>query len=389
MFLHYAQTVYESQNEIFDGRLKLDMRKLFEKKEKLLGNVTKIVQKQCEGFDLIEGKGIVVAPQTVRVGEQTYQGEHIVIGTGSSPFIPEGIVYDGKLVIVSDDVLDLTELPKRVAVYGTGAIGLEMASFFAAAGSEVTLIGRHEVLLKGAHASIESALKGQLEKLGVHLMLQRSIQSAKPTKRGAHIVFDDGNEKYYDTLLAATGRRPNTDVIACDKIAVNKGIVTDIWFESTLPKHYAIGDCNGKLQLAHAARAEALNVTDQILGKSPRALNLDHVVKFIHTLPMSYAYVGKRKSELEQAGIPYKEKLVGLNQFTYSVYNHASKGVMVSYVDSEGFILGGEILSPNAEELIATVGMALAGEMDAAQAKRVIFAHPTFSEALERTFYRL
>ena len=389
MFLHYAQTVFESRSDIYDGALKLDMQRLFEKKDSLLKNVTKIVQKQCEGIDLIEGKGVVVAPHTVQVGEHTYKGEYIVIGTGSSPFIPEGIDYDGKTILLSDDVLNLTALPKKVAVYGTGAIGLEMASFFAAAGSEVTLIGRHDILLKGAHESIDTALKQQFEKLGVALMLDRTIRSAKATKRGAHIVFGDGSEKYVDAMLVATGRRANTDVIACEEIAVGKGIDTNIWFETSLPKHYAIGDCNGKLQLAHAARAEALNVTDQILGKSPRALDLDHVVKFIHTLPMSYAYVGKRKSELEQAGIAYKEKLVGLNQFTYSVYNHAAKGAMVSYVDSEGFILGGEILAPAAEELIATVGMALAGEMDAAQAKRVIFAHPTFSEALERTFYRL
>ena len=389
MFLHYANTVYESRNDVFTGEVKLDMQVLFEKKDKLLKNVTKIVQKQCEGFDLIEGKGVVVAPNTVKVGDATYKAEYIVMGTGSSPFIPDGIDYDGKAVITSNDVLNLTKLPAKIAVYGTGAIGLEMASFFAAAGSEVTLIGRHDILLKGAHPNIESALKGQFEKLGVNFMLEHTIQSAKATKRGVHTTFADGSEKYFEMLLVATGRKPNTDVVGCDEIAVGKGIETDVWFETTLPKHYAVGDCNGKVQLAHAARAEALNVTEQILGNRPRALDLDHVVKFIHTLPMSYAYVGKRKSELEKAGIAYKEKLVGLNQFTYSVYNHAAKGAMVSYVDSEGFILGGEILAPNAEELIAAVGMALAGEMDAAQAKRVIFAHPTFSEALERTFYRL
>ncbi len=389
MFLHHANTVFESRNDVFDSPLKLNMQTLFDKKDKLLKNVTKVVQKQCEGIDLIEGKGVVVSPHTVKVGENTYEAEYIVMGTGSSPFIPEGIEYDGKTVITSNDVLNLTKLPEKIAVYGTGAIGLEMASFFAAAGSEVTLIGRHDVLLKEAYPEMDNALKGALEKLGVTLMTPQSIKSAKPTKRGVHTLFEDGSEKYFEMLLVATGRRPNTDVVACEEIAVGKGIETDIWFETTLPKHYAVGDCNGKLQLAHAARAEALNVTEQILGQSPRALNLEHVVKFIHTLPMSYAYVGKRKSDLEKAGIAYREKRVPLNQFTYSVYNHASKGMMVSYVDSEGFIMGGEILAPNAEELIAAVGMALAGEMDAAQAKRVIFAHPTFSEALERTFYRL
>ena len=93
--------------------------------------------------------------------------------------------------------------------------------------------------------------------------------------------------------------------------------------------------------------------------------------------------------QLESEGINYKESLVTLNQFTYSVYNHASKGLMVSFVDEEGFILGAEILAPHAEELISTVAMSLAGEMDAVQAKRTILAHPTFSEALERTFYKL
>jgi len=355
MFLHHANTVFESRNDVFDTPLSLNMQTLFEKKDKLLKNVTKVVQRQCEGIDLIEGKGVVVSPHTVKVGENTYEAEYIVMGTGSSPFIPEGIEYDGKTVITSNDVLNLTKLPGKIAVYGTGAIGLEMASFFAAAGSEVTLIGRHDVLLKGAYPDIDTVLKDTMEKLGVTLLTSRSIKSAKPTKRGVHTLFDDGSEKYFEMLLVATGRRPNTDVVACDGIAVDKGIDTDIW----------------------------------ILGQHPRALNLEHVVKFIHTLPMSYAYVGKRKSDLEKEGIAYREKRVPLNQFTYSVYNHASKGMMVSYVDSEGFILGGEILAPNAEELIAAVGMALAGEMDAAQAKRVIFAHPTFSEALERTFYRL
>ena len=104
---------------------------------------------------------------------------------------------------------------------------------------------------------------------------------------------------------------------------------------------------------------------------------------------MSYATVGMNKMMLEEAGITYTESRVMLNQFTYSVYNHAGKGVMVSYADDEDFVLGAEIFAPNAEELIATVAMALAGEMDTAQAKRTILAHPTFSEALERTFYKL
>ncbi len=389
MFLHYSNLVYESQNEIVNGSPHLDMKILCEKKDDLLKSVTKVVQQQCSHFELIEGKGKLIAPHKVEVNGKVIEGKNIVIGTGSSPFIPEGIVHNAKDVIISDDVLNLQELPKKIAIYGTGAIGLEMASFFATAGVEVSLINRHDKILKNAHPSIENAVQMQLEKLNVNILSNHSVNKAKSTKKGVHITYEDGGSNYTEMLLVATGRRPNIDVIGCDAIEVKHGIVTDTYFETTLEKHYAIGDCNGKLQLAHAARAEVLNVTEHILGKNPHPLDLEHVVKFIHTLPMSYAVVGKTKIQLENAGIKYKESLVALNQFTYSSYNHANKGLMVSFVDEEGFILGAEILAPHAEEIIATVAMSLAGEMDVTQAKRTILAHPTFSEALERTFYKL
>ncbi len=190
-------------------------------------------------------------------------------------------------------------------------------------------------------------------------------------------------------MLIATGRHPNIDVIATDEINIKRGIETDTWFETSLKKHYAVGDCNGKVKLAHAARAQALNVTMQILGKNPKKLNLDHVVKFIHTLPMSYATVGQNKYSLEKNNIAFKESIVKLNNFTGSAFHHSSKGSMIVYADPEGVILGAEILAPEAEELISPVAMALAGDMNAANAQETIMAHPTFSEALERAYFRL
>jgi len=389
MFLHYANTIFESKNEIFSGTLELNMQTLAEKKEALLTSVTKVVQKQCANVELIEGEAKVIAPHKVAVNGDVLEAEHIVIGTGSRHFIPEGIEYNKTDIITSDEVLMLKQLPQKILIYGVGAIGLEMASFFATAGCEVTLVNRKDKLLKNAHEKIQLQMRSQLEKIGVTILDNHPITKAKSTSRGVHVTFEDGTSVYSPLMLVATGRIANRDVVAFDGIAVKKAIVTDELFETTQVKHYAIGDCNGKLQLAHAARAQTLFVTQQILGKNPRTLNLENVVQFIHTLPMSYAFVGKTKTMLEAQNISYKESLVTLNQFTYSVYNHANHGMMISYVDDEGFILGGEIFSPHAEELIATIAMSLAGEMDATEAKRTILAHPTFSEALERTFYRL
>ena len=389
MFLHYANLVYESANEIVEGSLSLDIQKLVAKKEALLESVTKVVTRQCSHFELIEGEGKVIAPHKVAVNETILEAAHIVIGTGSSAFIPDGIEYNGDDIIISDDVLELSHFPKEIAIYGTGAIGLEMASFFATAGSRVILIDRHDSLLSSAHPQIRDALKEQLIKLGVTLLTNHSIKEAKESYDGVTILFEEGIELQTEMLLVATGRKANIAVVGCDAIEVQHAIVTNEMFETTLEKHYAIGDCNGKVQLAHAARAEVLNVTQQILGNSVEALNLEHIVKFIHTLPMSYATVGKGRVALEKKQILYKESLVTLNQFTYSVYNHAKSGIMVTYVGEDGKILGAEILAPNAEELIATVAMSLAGKMHLREAKKTILAHPTFSEALERTFYKL
>jgi len=381
MFLHFSNVVYESKSDILEGETTLSMQTLFHKKTTLIENAWKAVTKQCSHVDMIEGEAKLKEPHKVEVNGKVLESEYIVMGTGSSAFVPDGIDYNAKDIICSDEVLMMQELPKKIAIYGIGAIGLEMASFFATAGTEVTLINRGDKILKQANPLIQKEMKDQLEKIGVKMLENHAVKTAKSTKKGVHISFEDKSSIYMPLLLVAAGRRPNVDFLTCKDIQVEKGIVTDRFFETTLPKHYAIGDCNGKLQLAHAARAEVLNVVEQILEKNPRPLNLDHVVKFIHTLPMSYAVVGKTDTE--------KSSVVPLNQFTYSAYNHASRGVMISYVDSEGFITGAEILAPNAEELAAIVGMSLAGEMDAAQAKRTIFGHPTFSEALERTFFKL
>ncbi len=388
MFLHYANLVFESKDPILSGEVALDMAALLEKKNKLLHSAAKAVTKQCADFDLIEGKGEVIAPHQVKVNGQILDGASIVMGTGSRPFIPEGIDFDGTNIITSNEVLMLDTLPKEIAIYGEGAIGLEMASFFATAGSKVTLIYRSTTIQAHAHPLIQEGITKQLDFLGIQRLEGHEIQTASTEANGVAIVFKDGKSLNTPLLLVAVGRVPNKEVVACTQIEVARGITTNEWYETTAKGHYAIGDCNGKVQLAHAARAQALNVTQTILGNKPKALNLDHVVKFIHTLPMSYAMVGKSAQALKQEGIDFQESVVTLNQFTYSAYNHASKGVMLTFADEQGKVLGAEIFAPNAEELIAPVAMALAGEVNVKQARETILAHPTFSEALERTFYK-
>jgi len=389
MFLHHANTIRQSKENVFTGKIVLDMPILTAQKDELISSASKSIRAQCEQVELIEGTGKIIAPHKVEVEGKVYEAEHIVIGTGSTPFIPEGIALDGKSIITSNELLDLQKLPQNIAIYGAGAIGLEMASFFASAGVEVILLSRHDRFLAHAHPLIQKAMATELEKQGITYLKDHAISKAESANRGVHITFENGASGDYEQMLVATGRQPNTDAIATDEIAVSSGIETDDFFQTTLAKHFAIGDCNGKLQLAHAARAQVLNVTMQIMGKKPDKVNLDHVVRFIHTLPMSYATVGQNKQTLEENDLVFKESIVMLSQFKGAAFHQAGNGVLIVYADASGLILGAEIFAPNAEELISPVAIALAGGMTVSMAQETIMAHPTFSEALERAYFRL
>jgi len=385
MLLHYAQTAHQSENDIFEGAVKLNMKNLVAKKDKLIMSATKAVTKQCQEIELIEGEGIIKQAHHVSVGEAVYEAKYIVMGTGSLPFIPDGIVYDGNRVITSNEVLNLEKLPEEIVIYGVGAIGLEMASFFASNGVKVRLLSRGEGIQKRAHELIQNAMLHQLEYMNIELLQNHNILQAQADGNEVRICLEGREDIHTPMFLVCSGRKPNVGFVQTEEIKVDRGIETNEHFETSLKDHYAIGDCNGKLQLAHAARAEAIYVTQRILGKQVPLVDLKQVVQFVHTLPMSVAAIGDNPRET----VGLLEGVVRLNAFSASNFHEANKGVMIVYANADKKIVGAEILAPDAEELIAPIAMAIAGEMDTSQASKSIMAHPSFAEALERVYFRI
>lgn len=378
--LHFSQTLIDLKSEVFrvhKDALMLD--RLQKEKMAMIKSSTQAIGRQLEGVDLAEGKGYVTDAHTVRLGDSFYTADHIIIGTGSRQVVPNGIEYDKIHIITSDEALDLEALPTSLAIYGAGPIALEFATFFAAAGSQTTLIYRGKDLLKSAHPMIRERLKRQLENLGVTLMLETSITEARALHDGVKITTDK-EILAFDKLLVATGRTPRIDAIKTEKIRTDKAIWTDDDFETTLKNHYAIGDCNGKMPLAHAARAQVLYVVDKILGKNPKKINLKNIPNFVNTLPLSYASVGLVSSDL--AAIEYKESIFRLSYLTLAAPFGAKDGIVILYANKGGFLLGAEIFAPGAAELIGIIETALIGELDVATFRQNIFAHPTFSEAI-------
>ncbi len=377
-FLHRTKTLFESKEELFSSELKLDTKKLVEYTENKISNMTKSVAKQvsANGVEIIEGEGFVIDNNKVQVNDKTIEAEYIVIGTGATPHIPDGIEIDYKHIITSDEVLHLKTLPKEITIYGTGAIGLEFAGYFAINGVKTNLMYRKDTISNKIHPKIVEKLELQLKNIGVTLIPNTPINSAKVEKNKVII-----NENFKtDMLLVATGRKANLDVIKTDDIEVDRAIKTNQYFQTNIPNIFAIGDCNGKLQLAHAARSEAINVANFINGNK-EVLNLDNIPKFIYTIPLSYASVGV-KGDKE---VVYPLSALGIT----TAVQGSENGVIIMYADKDNFITGAEIFMPDAEEIISTFAVMLSGEMDKDTILKTTFPHPVFSEIIDYATRRI
>ncbi len=377
--LHRTKALFETKEECFEGEKKINLNKLQKIIDSSITASRNGVKSQilASGVELIQGEAKVIDQYKVQVNDKTIQAKYIIIGTGSHPRIPKGIEVDHKKIITSHEAIKLKNFPKEITIYGSGAIGVEFASFFAINGVKTNLIFRHQNLSRKFPENIDKKIQILLKNNGVNLIPNTSINSAKTDKK---VIIETNNGKIEtEMLLVATGRIPNTDAVATDKITVSKGIDTNEYFQTSLPNVFAIGDCNGKLMLAHAARAEALNVADFILGKK-EVLNLDNIPKFIYSIPLSYANIGVTSSN--SATFPIKH--LGIR----AAIPYAEDGEITLYADDEGFIIGADIFSPYAEEIIGIVATAIMSEIDIKTFEKVTFPHPTFAEAIDRVLRR-
>ena len=371
--LHRAKTLMELKEPYFENRSSINMQKLQNHIQNVIISHTDSIKAQLKkaGVELIEGKACV-NENGVEVNNARLSAKNIILACGSTPRIPENLKLSQR-VITSDTALKLSTVPKEISIYGSGAIGLEMAGFFASLSCRVNLIYRHSKISSKIPPEIVKAIETQLKKAGVNLIPNAQITSAV-TKKDKAVFMINSTEYTSDYLLLTTGRTPNTSAVKTDKIKVQKAIVCDEYFQTSMPGVFAIGDCNGKLMLAHSARAQAINVANQILGKKEK-LNLQNIPKFIYTLPLSYASIGEKSEKSET----FYFKNLGISKS----YIGDENGIITVY-SKNGKISGADIFAPYAEELIGIIATALEAELDINTFKKVTFPHPTYSEAIDR-----
>ncbi len=379
-----------------------EMKNIIERKDAVVDRMHKGIQHLMKKnkIDIFEGHGRILGPSlfspmagTVAVEDphddeaesEILVNQNVLICTGSSPRELPFLPFDGDLVLSSDDMMNLEEIPESIAIIGGGVIGLEFASMLNDLGSQVTVYEAGESLLPNEDEDLSRTLRKALTEKGIGFEVGISLDENNVILNEDNLEFKTDSEESYDKVLVAIGRAPNIDDIGLSntKIETADGrIKTDEFYQTKDRNIYAVGDCIGNLQLAHVASKEAVNAVIHMTDDEPYRLDYNQVPRCIYTSPEA-ASLGLTERELEEKGIPFKTHKIPLNAVGKAVIEGNDNGFGKILVDPDSRdILGVSLIGPNVTELINEVALAKFLDASALELGSSIHAHPSISEIL-------
>jgi dihydrolipoamide dehydrogenase len=312
------------------------------------------------------------------------RGRNVLIATGSSAraLAVDGFEFDGSRVLSSDEVLQLDEIPARVAVIGGGAIGCEFASFLVDAGSEVTILEALPQVLTGVDQQVAQAVVRAFQKRGIK------------TNTGVRVLGFDGKAVRFegkngeellpvDKVVVSVGRRPRSENIGLDGAGVKvdeRGFVAvDGNMRTNVDGVYAAGDVVATPQLAHVAFSEGIVAIKTMLGESPAPVDYDKVPWCIYCHP-EVAFCGLTEAQAKERGYDVETSVHRWMGNGRALIVGETDGMMKIVAERGGAILGVHIAGPWATELIAEGYLSVNWEATPSDVGLLIHAHPTLSE---------
>lgn len=352
-------------------------------------NKVTVITAQAKIVGRAEGGFVVEANGT------TYYGRRLAIASGSETVVPpvpglkEGLASG--FVVTNREVLDLKTLPKELVVIGGGVIGLEMAYYFASVGVNVTVIEMMPKIAGATDPEICKVLTDAFVKRGMTFKLSCKVLEVKSDS----VVYEENGEKKQiscDKVLLSAGRRPATAGIGLETLNLQMdraAIVTDRHMCTTVQNVYAIGDCNGKVMLAHTAYREAEVAVNHMLGK-PDEMRYDVIPAVIYTDP-EVASVGHSKEGAEKLGMTVKEvKLPMSYAGRYLAETEGGKGFIKLVVDTDrNRLVGCHMVGAYASEIIMTATMMVDTELTPERLQKLVFPHPTVAEIIREAIFHI
>ena len=390
---HEAQKQFGSHGISADG-LSMDVSKMMKRKDDIVRKMARGIDylMNKNGIERLAGMGCIASANKVEVtrdgGSQKLNAKHILIATGSRVASLPFLEIDGETILSSDHAIALGEVPDSMVVIGGGAIGLELGSVWARLGTKVTVVEFLPRIAAMFDEDITLALQKLLQKQGLKFHLGTGVESAEKNNGGVRLTATKGDKKLEleaEKVLVAVGRNPNTGGLGAAEAGVEldeRGCIkTNAEWQTNIPGIYAIGDVVAGPMLAHKAEQEAIAVVERMAGQ-PGSVNYDTIPLVIYTAP-EVAAVGLIEAEAKEKG---HEIAIGVFPFQANgravACGHADGLAKVIADKASGRVLGAQILSTNASELIAEAVLLMEFGGSAEDLARTIHAHPTMSEGL-------
>ena len=375
----------------------VDIKQMMARKSKVVNELTQGINSlfKINRITLIHGHAGLSPGKIVKVSDrgsphtrETLEADNIIIATGSSAIKLERAPKTDGYIFDSAGALEFDKVPKTLGIIGAGAIGLELGSVWSRLGSEVVLLECMETFLPAADSQISRAAFRSYQKQGLDIRLNARLLSTEVKQKKVHVTYEDtrgAQQIKFDKLVVAVGRKPNSDYLFGDEMALEiderEYIHVNQYCETSVPGIYAIGDVVRGPMLAHKGSEEAVMVAERIAGQKS-AVDYDLIPSVIYTYP-EVAWVGKTEHACNTAGIPINVGTFPMAASGRAKAAGATDGMVKIIAHQEtDRILGVHICAAQASELIAQAVTAMEMGASAEDIALTVFAHPTLSESI-------
>ncbi|MBP6440477.1 MAG: dihydrolipoyl dehydrogenase [Caldilineaceae bacterium] len=354
-------------------------------------------------IDVINGQAAFVDAHTLQVGPseyiadakpQTVTAANYIVATGARARSLPGTQIDGNRIIQYRDAVVLKEVPQKLIVVGSGAIGMEFSYVYSTYGADVTVIEMLDTILPLEDAEVAAEVHKVFTKKGVKIHTSTRTEKVEIGENGVTVTVknlkdDKVTSLQADKVLMAIGVQPNTDGVGLDKAGValdNRGFITiDANMRTNVDNIFAIGDCTGKLALAHVASAMGIVAAETIAGAPTQPIPAERYIFMprctycepqVASLGYTEAQAREKGFDIKVGKFPFMPngKAQGLN---------AKVGFVKIIADAKyGEILGAHLVGPDVTELLPELSLAQFMEITPAEIARSVHAHPTLSEVI-------
>ena len=344
---------------------------------------------------VIDGTAKITKPGEVKVegkGAGTYQAKHIIVATGARPRVLPGIEPDKKLIWTYFEAMVPERLPKSLLVIGSGAIGIEFASFFRAFGSEVTVVEVLPQILPAEDEEIAAHARKRFEKQGIKILTGAKVTAVEKKGDQVTAAIDDGKggkqSITVERVISAVGVVGNIENLGLEALGVKTdrgAIVTDGFGRTNVPGIYAIGDVAGPPMLAHKGEHEGVVCVEAIKGLKPHPLDKNKIPGCTYCDPQ-IASVGLTEKRAKEGG-----RQVKIGRFPFLGNGKAialgePEGLVKTIFDGKtGELLGAHLVGAEVTELIQGFVIAMNCETTEAELIHSVFPHPTLSEMMHES----